>query len=183
MISLKLSKKSWILIAACVFAIASAYLGVIHLQQVQQQKQLDEQFIQVQTNLENTQITKLISRRAELEAQLGEAKAQLEIKQAELSRPIESSTVARTLFDVAEAHGLEVTEMTSSVPSQESLEGVDFSLISLTARVEGNAPNMINFIIDLNTHFGTSVIRSAIITIPEDSERATVTVMMVIYTY
>ncbi|MDP3879859.1 MAG: hypothetical protein Q8Q07_06105 [Dehalococcoidales bacterium] len=180
---LKLSKRSWILIAAVVFAIASTYLGVVHLQQVQQQNRLDEQFEQIQTKLENVKITRLISRKAELETQLGEAKVQLETAQIALSRPVESSMVTRALFDVAEAHSLEVIQMTSSSPSKANLEGADFSLLTLTARIEGSAPNLINFIIDLNTYFGTSVVKSVTINIPEDSGKATVDVMMVIYIY
>lgn len=170
---------------ASVFTIAIAILAIVYWQRLQQQEQMDKQLAQAQMNIGKVQIAKLVADKTKLEAQLGEATSQLEIAQARLSRPVESSTVTRTLFDVAENHRLEVIEMTSSVPSKGKLAGVEFSLMSLTARVEGDTGNIIGFIIDLNNHFSTGIIRNVSIIIPEASsgEKATADVRMVIYTY
>jgi len=181
---IKLSKTGWLIITGGVLVIAIAILGTIFFQQIQQQTELDEELIKVQTVLGKTQTKELVSQKTDLEAQLGEATSQRGILQNMLSSPIKSSTVTRTLFDIAEGHGLEVVEMTSSVPSRGNLEGVDFSLVLLTARVEGNAPNIIDFIIDLNSHFSTGIIRSVHVTIPDNSteEKAAVDVSFVVYT-
>ncbi len=181
---MKLSKTHWMIIITGILTIAIASLAIVYFQQVQQHKQLNEQLIQVQTNTEKAQITKLVLDKTELEAQLGEVEPQFEVVQGALSQPILSSTVTRTLFDIAEDHGLEIIEMTSTVPSKEKLAGVEFSLITLTTHVEGDSSNMVDFIIDLNNHFPTGIIRNVTITIPENSsgEKATVDILMVIYT-
>lgn len=182
---MKLSKTGLITIVACVLVIAIASLAIVHFKQFQQQKLLQEQLAQLQTNLGQAQTTKLVSDRVELETQLDEATSQLEIVQSMLSRPIESSVVTRGLFDLAENHGLEVTEMTYSIPSQGVLAGVEFSMISLTARVEGDAADIIGFVIDLNNNFSTSIIKTVAITVPDtaNGEKATADIRMVIYTY
>ncbi len=182
---MKLSKTGLITIVACVLVIAIASLAIVHFKQFQQQKLLQEQLAQLQTNLGQAQTTGLVSDRTELETQLDEATSRLEIVQSMLSRPIESSVVTRSLFDLAENHGLEVTEMTYSIPSQGALAGVEFSLISLTARVEGDAADIIGFVIDLNNNFSTSIIETVTITVPDttNGEEATADIRMVIYTY
>ena len=182
---MKLSKRGWIITAMAVFVIATASLGIIYFQQFQRQEELDKQLAQAQTNLDNAQVTRLISDKAELEVRLVEATARLETVKGTLINQIESSTVVETLFDVAEAHNLEIIELTSSVSSKQNLAGVNFSAILLTARVKGNASNVIDFVIDLNNRFNTGVTGSVTVTIPENSggDGTTVDVRMTIYSY
>ncbi|MFC1873897.1 hypothetical protein ACFLYX_01195 [Chloroflexota bacterium] len=180
-----LSKTGWITIITGVFVIAIVSLAVIRFQQIQQQKQLDEQLTHTQANLGKIQVTDLSSNKTALETQLDEVTSQLEMLQGMFSNTIESSAVTRALFNIAEAYSLEVTEMTSSVPPEENFQGVDFSQILLTAHVEGDASNIVDFITDLNNHFSAGVIKTVNITITENLgvEKAAVDVNMTIYTY
>lgn len=182
---MKLSKRGWIITAMAVFIIVTASLAAIYFQQSQRQEELDNQLVQVQTDLENTQVTKLISDKAELVVKLEEATVRLETVKGTLTSRIENSAVIETLFDVAAAHNLEIIELTSSVPSKQNLAGVNFSAILLTTRVKGNTSNVIDFVIDLNDRFNTGVTGSVMVTIPENSggDGTTVDIRMTIYGY
>ncbi|MFC1918859.1 hypothetical protein ACFLUN_00985 [Chloroflexota bacterium] len=182
---MKPSKTGWIIINTVVFVIAIVSLALVHFYQVQQHKQLDEQLAQTQTSLRETQINQLISDKTALEVRLNELISQLEVVQGIFSNPVGSSTITKALFDIAEAHQLEVTEMTSSVPTEEDFHGIVFSQILLTAHVEGDASNMVDFIIDLNNHFSTGKIKTVNITITENPgvERTALDVNMTIYTH
>jgi hypothetical protein len=89
------------------------------------------------------------------------------------------------LFDIAEAYGVEVTELSSSGLVSEELEGVPCSVLSLTVRVEGDIPDLIGFITKLNDDFTTGVVQSVEISIPETTggEESSANIQLVIYTH
>ena len=182
---MKLRKTSLLIITIGIFIIAVIGLGTIRYQQIQQQNQLNEQLAQAQSRLGGVKLEQLSSRQAELEGQLSQATSQFEAVKAILSQPVGSVAASSILFDIAKAHGVEVTEMTSSGPVTESLEGVTCSVISLTAKVEGDVPNLVSFVAKLNSHFTTGVVKSITITIPETTseEKASASIEMVVYTY
>lgn len=186
---MKLSKKTGLVIAIGILVIALIGLGMVISQQADEQNQLNAQLDLIQSRLMGIKLEQLSSRQAELETQLSQATSQFEAVKAIFSQPIGSVAAATALFDVAEAHGLEVTEMTSSTPAIEILEEVTFSVISLTAKVEGDVPSLVGFVTELNSFFTTGVIKSTTITIPEtdnetnNEKKASVDIHLVIYTY
>jgi len=179
----KLSKKSLLVITAGIFIIAVIGLGMVHSQQVQQQNQL------------NVQLAQLSDQQGELEEQLSQATSQFEAVKAMLSQPVGNIAASSILFDFAEAHELEVTEITSSGPVTENLEEVTCSVISLTAKVEGDVHNLVSFVAKLNSHFTTGVVKSVEINIPEttdegegeeeeqEKEKASADIQLVVYTH
>jgi hypothetical protein len=102
-----------------------------------------------------------------------------------LSQPNGSIVTSGILFDIAEAYGVEVTEISSSGPTNGELEGIACSVLPLTARVEGDVPALINFITRLNSDLTTGVVKSAEISIPEttDEEESSANIQLVIYNY
>jgi hypothetical protein len=182
---LKLNRTSLLVLTAGVFIIALAGLGLVRSQQVSEQSQLNLELELIQSRLESIQPGQLSSKQEELESQLSQATSQFEAVTAILSQPAGSVTASSILFDVAKAHGLEVTEVTSPGPTSDSLEGVACSVTSLTARVEGDVPNLVSFITKLNSHFTTGVVKSITITIPEtiSGEKASADIQLVVYTH
>lgn len=182
---MKLRKGTLLIITIGIFVIVAIGLGMVRSQQVSEQNQLNEQIASAQLRLGEIKLEQLSSRQAELENQLGQATSQSEAVKAVLSQPVGSVAATSILFDIAEAHGLEVTEMTSSGPAIENLKGVTYSVISLTAKVEGDVPNLVNFITKLNSYFTTGVVKSTTITIPEKTsgEKASADIQLVVYTY
>ena len=182
---MKLRKTSLLIIIIGIFIIAAIGLGTVRAQQVSEQNQLNEKLLLTKSNLERVQQENLSSRQAEQEDQLSQATSQFEAVKAVLSQPVGSVTASSILFDIAEAHGLEVTEMTSSGPTTETLKGVTCLIISLTAKVEGDVPNLVSFATKLNSYFTTGVIKSITITIPETTseEKASADIHLVVYTH
>ena len=182
---MRLRKKPLLVIGIGIFVIALIALGTVRSQQVGQQAELNEELAQAQSNLMGVQLERFSSRQANLEKQLSQTTSQFEAFKAILSQSVGSIAASSILFDIAEAHGLEVTEMTSSTPATERLEEVACSLISLTARVEGDVPNLVSFVTKLNNHFTTGVAKSIIITIPEanSDEKASVDIQLAVYTH
>ncbi len=182
---MKLTKTSWLVIIIGFFVIILAGLSIVRSQQVHQQNQLNEKLALAQSRLEGIKLEQLSDREGELEEQLSQVTSQFKAVKAVLSQPVDSVTVNITLFDIIEAYGLKLTEMSSSSSANGGLEGINFSVISLTAKVEGDVPNLINFTTELNSYFAVGVVKSITITILETAskEKASADIQLVIYTY
>jgi hypothetical protein len=182
---LKLSKTSWFLLVIGIFIIVFAGLGVVCYQQINQQNQLNEELTLAEAKLNEFQLEQLSYRKGELERRLSQAISQFETAKAILSQSTGSIATTSTLFDIAEAYGVEVTELSSSGLVSEELEGVPCSVLSLTVRVEGDIPDLIGFITKLNDDFTTGVVQSVEISIPETTggEESSANIQLVIYTH
>lgn len=182
---MRLTKTSWWILTIGVFIIAFAGLGVVCYHQVQQQNQLNEELTLAQLELKELELEQLSAQQTELEGQLNQATSQFEAIKAVFSQPIKSVAASSILFDIAEAYDLEITQMTSPGPASDTLEGITCSVISLTATVEGDVPNLVGFVTKLNGQLPTGVVQSITITVPETAsgEKASANIQLVIYTY
>jgi len=182
---LKLSKTSWLLLTIGIFIITFAGLGIVRYQQIQEENQLGKELTLTETELNGFQLEQLSYQQAELEKQLSQATSQFETTKAMLSQPTGSIYTSGVLFDTAEAYGVEVTELGSSSLASGELEGVPCSVLSLTARVEGDVSDLIGFITELNNNLATGVVQSVEISIPETTseEEPSANIQLVIYTY
>ena len=182
---MKLRKRTLLITIVGIFVIVLISLGMLRSQQVSEQNQLNEQLTLIQSRLGVIKLEQLSSRQAELEGQLRQATSQFEVIKTVLSQPVGSIAATSILFDIAKAHGLEVTEVTSPGPTSDSLEGITCSVLSLTVKVEGNVPNLVSFVTELNSYFTTGVVKSITITIPEKTseEKASADIQLVVYTY
>jgi hypothetical protein len=165
---MKIGKKSWLAVVLGAVAIALVGLTVTYFRQVDQLHRMQEQFVQTQANLDQVQITKLLLNKESLETELKLVTVEMESARSLLNIPVSSSIVTKTLFDVARGHSLVVDQMTSSVPVLQKGQGIQLYQTILTARVEGDFSNFIDFFLDLDRHFSTGTVRSLMVTIPED---------------
>jgi len=181
---LKISKTSWLLVAIGVFIIAMVGLGAVRYQQVNQQNQMNEELALAEMKLNEFKLEQLSDRQGELEEQLSQTISQLGAAKAIFSQPNGSIVASGILLDIAEAYGVEVTEISSSGLASGELEGIACSVLPLDARVEGDVPALINFITRLNSDLTTGVVRSAEISIPEATgEESSANIQLVIYSY
>ena len=182
---MKVNKKIWLIVGIGIFVIAGAGLYTVYSKQVSEQNQLDEQLASAQSRLSSVNLGKLSSQQVELEEQVSQATSQFEAVKTILSQPAGSITVTDSLFDIARVHGVEVTEMTSSGLTAGSLEGVPSLVISVTAKIEGEVPNLVSFVVKLNSILTTGAVESITITIPEtdSGEKASADIQLVAYTY
>ena len=170
---MKLGKISWLILTAGIFIITFASLGVARFQQLDEKDQLSGELAVAQHRLGKFQLKQLDSQKQELEQQLDKATAQLETAKNEISQPIESITVTDSLFDIARACGVEVTDIISSDLTDGELAGIPSSVINLSIRVEGYVPDLINFVSKLNNDFAVGVVSSVKMNIPQEVEEET----------
>jgi hypothetical protein len=183
---LKLSKKSLLIIAIGIFIIALVGLWMVQSQQVNELNQLKEKLNTAELKLSGLQPGKLSQRQEELERQLSQTMSQSETARTSLSQPIESIAINDLLYDIAEAHNVEVTEISSSGIASEELAGITCSVLPLTAKVEGEVTDIARFITKLNEELATGVVKSVEIRIPEttdEGEETSADIQVVIYTY
>ena len=175
---MKLSRKTLLIITAGVLIIALAGVGVVYSQQVDEQTQLNEQLASAQSRLRGIQLEQLSAKQTELEKQVSQATAQLEAVKAPFSELEGSTTAISTFLKVAEANGLEVTEIKSPGPAEDKLEELACWVVPLTAKVKGDTPNLVSFLLELNSSLMTGVIKSV-----TTGENATAEIELVVYTY
>jgi hypothetical protein len=182
---LKLSKTSWILLAVGVFIIMFVGLGAVGFKQANQQDQLNEELTLAQLELQRIQLEQLAGQQEVLGNQLSQTLSQLETAKVKLSPPAVGITSGDILFDVAAAHGVTITEIKSSILASDELEGITCSVLSLMARAEGDVPDLIDFIIELNGDLPIGVIKSVAIGIPEatSEDKSSADIQLIIYTY
>lgn len=175
---MKLSRKTLLIIAAGVLLITLAGVDVLYLQQVAEQTRLNEQLVSAQSKLRGLQLEQLSAKQTELEKQLTQAMSRLETAKAPFSELTGSTTTISTFLKVAEANGLEVTEIRSPGPAEDTLGELDYWVVPLTATVKGNTPNLVSFLFELNSSLVTGVIKSV-----TTGENTTVEIELVVYTH
>ena len=182
---MNVSKKTWLVIGTGVFIIALVAMGIISFRQVYEKNRLNKLLASSQSVLQRNQLESMSSQQTDLEERLNRTTPEFEAVKAKLSQPVSSTTAAAALFDVTEAYGLVVTEMTSSSQTNGSVGGATLSAMSMTARVEGDVSKMADFIAALNNFLKTSAIKSVELTIPEttNGDNASASIQLVIYTY
>ncbi len=167
---MKLGKTSWLILTLGIIIVAFVSLGIARSQQIQEQKQLDEKLSVAELRLDQLQLKQLYAQKNELEGRLSETTIQLEAAKNALRQSIESIEVTDSLFEIAEACGVEIAEISSSELGSDTLGEITCSVIRLTLSVEGDVPNLILFIIKLNNGFTTGVVRSVEINIQEEAD-------------
>ena len=184
---MKLSRTSWLILTSGIFIVTLASLGIAHSQQLEEQELLGDNLSVAELRLGKLQTKELTSQREELEAQLSQATSQLETAKEDMRQPIESIDVTDSLFEIAEACYVTVIDISSSGSTTEKLAGIGCSALALTVRVEGDVPNLIDFVIKLNNDFTTGAVKSADIAIPETTDeketRPSARIQLVVYAY
>lgn len=182
---MRLSKTSWLVLGIGILFIIFVGLGIVRFQQFQSHKQLRGEITLAEKVLNELHVEEFASRRSELEDRLVHAESQYAVVKAVLSQPINYVVASSIWFDLAEAYNLEVTEMSSTGTLKDTLAGIDCTALSITARVEGEVGNLVDFIVRLNNQLATDFIRSVTITIPDQGspEKAAADIHLVIYTY
>lgn len=180
---MKLSKKSWLIIAIGIFAIAFAGLWLVYSEQLAKKDKLELELNSAQVKLNSINLEQMEQRQSELAQQLDQTLASSRDAREVLSRPMESLTVSTILFDTAEANGVNIKEIKSSGTGREELYGVYCHTLPVTAQIEGELTNLVAFITQLNNDMATGVVKSVEITIRTGTEKSMANIQMVIYSH
>ena len=181
---MKLSKTSWLILAAGIFIVVFASLGIARSQQLQEQEQLDDELTVAEMRLNKFQVKQLRQQQDELQKQLDESTMQLTADKDKLRQTIDSINVTDEFFEIARSCSIEVVGISSSNIGSEELGNIVCSVITLNATVAGDTSNLISFVIRLNNDFTTGIVKSGQISIPEIADdRPSANILMVVYAY
>ena len=182
---MKLSKISWLILLAGVFIVVLAGLGLTRSQQLQEQTRLDEELGITETRLNNLQVTDLRQQQEQLQERLDERITELAEAKDRLRWPIESIDVTDEFFSIAHYCDVKVMHLATSTIATEELEGLQCSVISLSASVVGEVSDLINFVISLNSDFTTGIVESVSISNPEASAETepSSNIQMIVHSY
>jgi TolA-binding protein len=166
------------MIAAGVLIIGLAAVVMKYTGQVDELAQVNEQLAQVRSKLNKIQLEQLTAKQTELEEQLTQATSQSEAARVPFSELIGSTTAISTFLKVAEDNGLEVTEITSPGSAEDTSGELDYRVVPLTAKVQGDTPNLVSFLLELDSSLVTGVIESV-----TAGENSTAEIRLVVYTH
>jgi len=192
---MKLSKTSWLLLTVGISAILGASLGLAYLQQAGERSRLEQELSAAQLQFDESSTEELSSQQEKLERRLVQAELGFKTAEARLSQPVESIETSDALFVIAEHYGVEITDVSSSTPTDEQVDGVACCVLPLTVQVEGDVNSLIDFVINWAGEYSTGVVKSVEMTVPqladvgeegneaESEEETRVNIRMLIYTY
>ena len=170
---MKLSKQAQIALGVGIFAVLAGSLAMLNSRQDQEQRQLNQELDVAQLRLDKHPLDEFSAQLMELEWRLARAESRISATKDSLRQSVDSIEATETLLQVVEAQGVGIIEITSSDLSSEDLEGSDYSVLVLTVVVEGDVPDLVNFIFELSSKFPTSVLESVEITNPAAIEGET----------
>jgi len=189
---LKLGKTAWAFLAIGLFVIVVAGLFLAYYEHDREQIRLQQELFSTQELLAKYSPEELSSRQEEVENQLARTESELEAAKANLRQSIESIEATDTIFAAARASNVEVLRVKSlGTPASKVLEeGLTLTFLSLSVEVEGDIPDLVNFVVELNGKFPGGAIESVEIIVPEAVEgeeeeelRPSAKVQLSIHTY
>jgi len=143
---MKLSRQAQIVLGVGIFVVLAASLGMLYFQQGQEQSQLNQELDVAQLRLDKHSLDEFSSQRRELEWRLAQAESRISATKDSLRRSVDSIEVTETLLQVVEDQGVGIIEISSPGLSSEDLEGSAYSILVLTVVVEGDVPDLVDFI-------------------------------------
>ena len=182
---LKLSKTSLLILSAGIFIVVLGTLGVTRSGQMKEKETLSENLSSTSTRLENIEVSNLKVQLTELQEQLQESQEQLTEAKDRLRQTVISVDVTDKLYEIAEYYDVTITIMGTTVIQQMNFSGVNCSVISLNAQVEGTLSAIIDFITGMNNNYTTGFIRTFQIAVGEetDGDTSTASINMIVYSY
>jgi hypothetical protein len=178
---MKISKASWMILAAGVFIIILAGLGITRSGQVNEYEALSSNLTLLSGRLNILQVGNLQTQIDEYKEQLRDAQEQTADARTKLEQTVISVDVAEKFYQIADFCEVVVKNLSTSTISPQNYKAVNCETTSLSASITGEKGNILKLVIALNNNFSTGFVRSAQFGFP-GSENGTVGVQMIVYT-
>jgi len=159
---------------------------MVQAQQTTEKNRLASEIASTEEGLEEFLPSQGIYPMDEMEGSLSEATTALDEVKAQLSESTDSIEADYILFRIAATCSVQVNDITIAPLSSENLVDIPCTILSLTVIVEGELPQLLDFVMTLNTDVTNGVVNSARISIPLETgeqELPKANVKMVIYYY
>ena len=179
---MKISKPTRWILTIGILAILLAGLGLNYGRQLAEQSQLNADIAQARQDF-----VKYIQQRKELETRLNQANSSIATLQSEFESPTRSIEISDISFDTADDANVTITELTSSLPEEEELNGITYRVFTLSVTAEGEVVALLNFVQKLSDKFPSGDINSVELQVPqeeeEEPEKPSITLAVKIYAY
>jgi hypothetical protein len=182
---IKLTKTGWLILAAGVFVVVLASLGVTRAQQLNQKSKLDADLSNSTQVLEKLQDTDLRQQLDDLQQKVEEGEVLRDEAAQRLNETVVSVDVSDELFTIANYCGVTVMNLVTTPIRQGQLEGIGLDSTTMNIHVDGDLPNLVNFITSLNNDYTTGIVKSYQISVPMSSGNASpsANIQIIIYSY
>ncbi len=182
---IKMSKTGWLLLAAGVFIVALAVLGVAFSRQNRSQTALNQELDLTQSRYARLDNDELQAEYDALLARLETERERMSDAEAKMHRNIESANITDEFFLIADDCGVRVVGVTTTPFARKTVEDIDGFTITLSGLVTGELDELIDFVISLNEGYPTGYVASARVVLPEppEDDPPTVSVELVLYSY
>ena len=183
----KLSRKALIFLGVGILVIFGASLGMLNSQETEEQSRLSQELDVIQLRLDTHSPDEFSFQQRELEWRLAQTEVQVNSAKDRLRQSVDSIEVTETLFEVAADNGVEMVEISSPGLSSEDLDSGVYSVLLLTAVVEGDVSHLVDFVLAVGRKFPVGVIESVEIAVPAvmggESAQPSATLSLRIYSY
>jgi len=182
---MKLNAKTGLIVLSVIATGMFVNLWMDRNQQVEKLEQLQNELSMAVMRFNTLQNDEIVAQHTNLQNQFSQTTAEVEAAKAEFSQPGGSISGSGTLFDTAEAAGVKITEITSSQPSSEEIEGITCSALVLNVIVKGDVADIISFVGRLKSAFPTGLVKAIDVSIPCPAmqEETSAIIKLHIYSY
>lgn len=168
------------ILAAGVFIIALAGLGMTRSGQIKDYEAISGNLSFASTRLNTVQLGNLQTEIDEYKQQLKDTQEQVSEAKNKLDQTILSVDVADKFYEIANYCEVTVDSLSTTTITPEQFAAIDCETISVSATISGDLQNVLDLVMALNDNFSTGFVRSAQFSFnlePPDS----LSVQMVVY--
>jgi len=172
---MKLSKTAQWILAIGILAVLLVSAGVVYARQAVERSQLNSDVARA-----NQDFVRYTAAKGDLQTRLSQAESQLSSLQSEFHESTQSIEIDEGLFETADDANVSLTDISCSVPSRQTVNGIACQVFSLSLTVEGdNMAQLLGFTTKLGDRFPDATIESPRISISE--ERSTLNLKLTVY--
>jgi hypothetical protein len=176
---MKISKASWMILAAGVFIIILAGLGMTRSGQINELDALSANLTFTSSRLNNQQTGSLQTEINEYSEQLKDVREQADDIKKKLNQTVLSVDVADKFFEIADFCGVAVSGISTTTIATENFGDIPCERIALSASVTGGMDKVTAFVIALNDNYTTGFVSTAGFAFTEESSSSASFQMMV----
>lgn len=149
------------ILAAGVFIIVLAGMGVTRSGQIKEYDALSANLSVTGVRLNNLQVSQLQAEMNEYEAQLEDTLEQVVEAREKLLQSVISVDVAEKFYDIAYSCNVIVENLSTTVIAEERAVNIDWDTISLSGKVIGEPEDIVKFVLALNNNFSSGYVKAA----------------------
>jgi hypothetical protein len=179
---LKISKTTRWILTIGILAILLISLGVLYGRQKAERSELSSDILPARQDFikYTTQYAAQKKELEGLEVRFNEASSRIASVQNEFRQYTESIEINEALFEAADDANVTITELTSSLPEEEELNGAVYQVFCIEVTAEGEVVALLNFSDKVSQRFSTSDIQAVGIEVPQ---KPSMTLSLKIYVY